>query len=95
MTRPQTSGDGPASPTAQAISALRPLRVDQVRLDPAGLLGGWQDRNASATLPHCIEQLDASGALDNLRRAAGELDGPHVGMWFSDSDVYKTLEAAA
>jgi hypothetical protein len=34
------------------------------------------------------------GAPDNLRRTAG--DSPlHVGMWFSDSDVHKTLEALA
>jgi uncharacterized protein len=95
MTGPRPSSDGPACPTVHAIWALRPLRVDQMQLDPVGLLGSWQNRNASATLPHCIDRLDASGALDNIRRAAGELDGVHVGMWFSDSDVYKTLEAAA
>jgi DUF1680 family protein len=95
MTGPRPSAGGPACPTGHAIRALHPLRVDEVRLDPAGLLGSWQHRNTEATLPHCIEKLDASGALDNLRRAAGELDGAHVGMWFSDSDVYKTLEAAA
>src|SRR6185436_4005752 len=64
MTGPRPSGDGPAGPRADAIGALRPLRFDQVHMDPAGLLGGWQNRNASATLPHCIEQLDAGGALD-------------------------------
>src|SRR5262245_53177993 len=95
MTQTRPSGDGPASPTAKAIRSLDPLRVDQVNLAPGGLLGGWQDRNAAATLPHVIKQLDASGALDNLRRAAAQTDGDHVGMWFSDTDVYKSLEAAA
>ncbi|SNT47653.1 hypothetical protein SAMN05421812_1076 [Asanoa hainanensis] len=88
------AGPGPASPTGRA-TGLRPLGLDAVRLDPAGLLGRWQLRNATATLPHCVRQLDESGALDNLRRAIGEVDGAHVGMRFSDSDVYKTLEAAA
>jgi DUF1680 family protein len=86
---------GPASPTDRAVATLRPLGLDAVRLDPAGLLGRWQDRNAAATLPHCVRKLDDSGALDNVRRVLGEVDGRHVGMWFSDSDIYKTLEAAA
>ncbi|GIH02753.1 hypothetical protein Rhe02_08200 [Rhizocola hellebori] len=86
---------GPASPTGGAVAALRPVGLDAVRLDPQGLLGHWQERNATATLPHCVRQLDESGAIDNVRRALGEVSGPHVGMWFSDSDIYKTLEAAA
>lgn len=86
---------GPASPTDRAVAALRPLGLDAVHLDPSGLLGRWQDRNATATLPHCVRKLEESGATDNVRRAIGEVDGPHVGMWFSDSDIYKTLEAAA
>ena len=88
---------GPAQPTADAIAALRPLRLDAVRLDGAGLLGQWQQRNAAATLPHCLEQLETSGALDNLRALPGG-GGPakaFAGMWFADSDVYKTLEAVS
>ena len=86
---------GPAAPTEQARAALHPLTGDAVRLEPAGLLGGWQDRNAAATLPHCIAQLDVSGNLANLRRVTGEADTDFAGFWFADSDVYKTLEAAA
>lgn len=86
---------GPASPTGGALAALRPLGIDAVQLDPQGLLGHWQERNAAATLPHCLRYLEGSGAVDNVRRAIGEVSGPHVGMWFSDSDIYKTLEAAA
>lgn len=84
---PTATRHGPASPTT---GALRPLPLDAVRLDPAALLGGWQERNARATIPHCVGRLETSGALGNLRG-----DRPHVGMWFSDSDVYKTLEAVA
>jgi DUF1680 family protein len=86
---------GPVVPTPQARAALHPLPGDAVRLDPAGLLGGWQHRNTTATLPHCIANLDTSGNLANLRRVTGEADAGFAGMWFADSDVYKTLEAAA
>ncbi|MBO0884544.1 MAG: hypothetical protein J2P17_30270, partial [Mycobacterium sp.] len=75
----------PASPTGRALAALRPLGLDAVHLDPSGLLGRWQERNAITTLPHCIRKLDESGAMDNVRRAIGEVSGAHVGMWFSDS----------
>jgi len=86
---------GPAAPTPSALAALRPLPLTAVRLDPVGLLGGWQERNASATLPHCIEQLTAYGNLANLRRVTGDSDEKFAGMWFADTDVYKTLEAIA
>ncbi|WP_433383682.1 glycoside hydrolase family 127 protein [Actinoplanes sp. CA-142083] len=87
--------EGPAAPTPSALAALRPLPLDAVRLDPGGLLGGWQERNASATLPHCLDQLTAYGNLANLRRVTGDSDEKFAGMWFADTDVYKTLEATA
>jgi DUF1680 family protein len=86
---------GPVHPTAAATSTLRPLFLGAVTFTARSFLGDWQRRNASRTLPHCVEQLDAAGALDNLRRVTGEVDGDHRNMWFADSDVYKTLEAAA
>ncbi|TDC83819.1 glycoside hydrolase family 127 protein [Micromonospora sp. KC606] len=85
---------GPTAPTSQAIAALRPLPADAVRLDREGLLGAWQDRNTAATLPHCVDQLDARGNLNNLRRVTGDYDGAFAGYWFADTDIYKTLEAA-
>ena len=86
---------GPADPMPAATVALRPLGTVDVSLDPDGLLGGWQERNAAATLPYCVDQMDVSGANDNIRRVVGQSDADFSGMWFQDSDVYKTLEAAA
>ncbi len=85
---------GPVAPSAKAWQALRPVSVHDVVLDASGLLGSWQQRNAEATLPHCLDHLETSGALPNMRRPK-DSGRPHVGMWFSDSDVYKTLEAMA
>ncbi len=94
---PAVGGDGPVHPTSTAISTLRPLGLSEVALSGDCDLGAWQQRNSAKTLPHCIEQVLASGALRNLQRVA-EGDGGvgrHEGMHFSDSDLYKTLEAAA
>src|SRR5690348_15138044 len=82
-------------PVVPSSGALAPVDLDGVRLDPAGLLGSWQARNAAATLPHCIDQLDAHGNVDNVRRVAGEHSGGFVGLWFADSDIYKTMEGVA
>ena len=86
---------GPVAPTGAAVAALSPLTLDAVALDPDGHLGGWQHRSADVSLPHCIDNLESSGALGNLRHVAGRGEQPFTGMWFADSDVYKTLEAAA
>ena len=86
--------DGPVHPTSTATSALRPLSLSDVSFT-SGFLCDWQHRNAVRSLPYCVGQLDASGALVNLRRVTGEADGEFENMWFADSDVYKTLEAAA
>ena len=83
---PVRLGDG-------ARAACRPLSHDAVRLEPEGWLGAWQAVNRAATIPHCVSQMTESGALDNLRRKAGAFAGPRRGYLFSDSDVYKTLEA--
>jgi DUF1680 family protein len=81
-----------------------PIRLSNtpgaVRLPPTGHLGAWQERNAAATLPHCLDALETSGALDNLRRLLPPSDpehhdGPYRGFNFADSDVHKTLEAVA
>ncbi|NUT53824.1 MAG: glycoside hydrolase family 127 protein, partial [Saccharothrix sp.] len=89
------SHHGPVHPSPAARSALRPLPLDAVAFAPDGFLGRWQRRNAVATLPHCVDRLEDSGALHNLRLATGEATGGFRNMWFADSDVHKTLEAAA
>jgi DUF1680 family protein len=83
---------GSVQPSAGARAACRTLGHDAVRLDPGNWLGAWQVLNRTATIPHCVSELAQSGSLDNLRRKTGEFGGPRRGMWFSDSDVYKTLE---
>jgi uncharacterized protein len=59
---------GPAVPTADAVSAQRPLIPAGLRLT-GGLLHDWQRRNASASMPLALHQLVAAGNLDNIRLA--------------------------
>lgn len=46
------------------------------------------------TIEVVLERLERQGAVDNLRRLSGGHDAPRRAMHFSDSDVYKWLEAA-
>ena len=73
-------------------AVLSPLGHNAVSLRPGSWLGTWQAVNRAETIPHCLKQLAETGTLDNLRRKTGEFAGPRRGLWFSDSDVYKTLE---
>ncbi len=73
---------------------LRPLSLDEVTIDDTF----WAPRrrvNHAVTLPEQYEQLERTGRLHNLRRAAGQEQGVFEGRFFNDSDVYKWLEAAA
>ncbi|WP_353082459.1 glycoside hydrolase family 127 protein [Tessaracoccus lapidicaptus] len=83
----------PAAP--RRAGSRSPLSLTAVRLDSGSRLGAWQQRNAAATIPHCIGQLEEAGNLDNFRRVIGESEAEWRGFWFADSDVYKTIEAVA
>lgn len=50
--------------------------------------------NREVTLPAQYAQLEATGRLNNFRRAAGHYHGPFAGYVYNDSDVYKWLEGA-
>ncbi|WP_258726002.1 glycoside hydrolase family 127 protein [Cellulomonas sp. NS3] len=88
-------GTGPTATGASPHVRLQPLPFAATRLSEDGELGRWQALNRTATLPHLVENLESSGALDNLRRVAGHHDGLFRGFNFADSDVHKSLEAIA
>lgn len=58
----------------------------------------WAPRQAQLrdhTVPVLLERLEAHGVVDNFRRLSGRADTARKGLWFSDSDLYKWMEAAA
>jgi DUF1680 family protein len=82
------------APTASARVLLRPIDAGGVAITD-GLLADRQRVNREVTLLRGAEELERAGTLDNLRLAAGRVSGERRGMVFSDSDVYKWLEALA
>jgi DUF1680 family protein len=82
---------GPVDPPGR----LRGLGVDEFRLH-GGFWGGLQSRNSAATLGHCLEWMERLGWIANFDRVAeGDTGGPRPGWQFSDSEIYKLMEALA
>jgi DUF1680 family protein len=82
------------APTPSACLRLRPIDGRGVVIRD-GLLADRQRVNREVTLLRGAEQLERAGTLDNFRIAAGRARGERRGMVFSDSDVYKWVEALA
>ncbi|OOC52737.1 MULTISPECIES: glycoside hydrolase family 127 protein [Nocardiopsis] len=80
-------------PVVPSRSRHRPLGLGEISLGP----GFWRERqeaNASATLQHCEDWMERLGWLANFDRVAEGTTGPDRPGWcFSDSEVYKLLEA--
>ncbi|MBV9858190.1 MAG: glycoside hydrolase family 127 protein [Streptosporangiaceae bacterium] len=76
LVSPGGGSGGPVIPTSSAFGAHRPLALGDARLT-AGLLHDWQQRNATASMPLALRQLEVAGNLDNLRLAiqAGTVAG--------------------
>ena len=76
---------------------------EPVRAVPPGAVrltdGFWAPRiraNAERGIPHVLRQCEEQGGrVSNFLRILGRKDGPFEGIFFNDSDLYKTLEGAA
>ncbi|MFI7705866.1 glycoside hydrolase family 127 protein [Nonomuraea sp. NPDC049480] len=78
-----------ANPVLPSSGVLSPLGLDAVHISP----GFWGDRvalNREVTIAHCQEWEEREGWIPNFR---GER--PRRGREFSDSEIYKLLEAMA
>ena len=85
----------PSAPVAPSRSRLRPLGLDEVAIR-GGFWGDRQEVNGRATLAHIAGWLEREGWLGNFDLAAsGRLPEGRRGREFSDSEVYKYLEAVA
>lgn len=83
------------APVVPTRSSLRPLGLDEVRIT-GGFWGTRQRVNAEHTLAHIYDRLESEGWLPNFDlAAAGTLPAGRRGREFSDSEVYKFVEALA
>ena len=89
------AGSGPdqdAAPTL--LPKLRAVSYRSVKVRDSF----WAPRqltNSRATVPHLFAMLEEHGYVSNFERAAESQEGGYRGPVYMDSDVYKTLEAAA
>lgn len=92
---PQERAAGPVDSTRSPHARLRTLAYRSVSLS-GGFWAARQATNRQVSLPHGYRMLEEWGNFDNLRLAAGLIQGKQFrGYVFQDSDVYKWLEAVA
>ncbi|HLU27645.1 MAG TPA: beta-L-arabinofuranosidase domain-containing protein [Glycomyces sp.] len=85
----------PAAPVAPLHGTRRGIAPGEMRLT-GGFWGDLQETNAKATLQHCLEWMERLGWIANFdRTAAGDTGGRRPGWQFSDSEIYKLVEALA
>lgn len=80
--------------TRSPLARLLPVPLPAVTLTD----GFWQPRlarNRQQAIPRLFDLLASHGVLDNFRRLSGAHTGPRRGYLFTDSDLYKWMEAAA
>ncbi|WP_328467908.1 glycoside hydrolase family 127 protein [Actinoplanes sp. NBC_00393] len=82
--------DETGGPVRPSRSRLQPLAPDRVRII-GGFWAELQDRNRRAILPHIDHWLDRAGWLGNFSADPADRRGRE----FSDSEIYKFLEALA
>ncbi|MEE8451195.1 MAG: glycoside hydrolase family 127 protein [Thermoguttaceae bacterium] len=73
---------------------VTPVPFNRVHVDDA-LWTPRLETNRKVTIPYAFEKCEETDRLSNFRKAAGLIDGPHLGTYFNDSDVYKIMEGAA
>jgi len=78
-----------------SLSVMNPVPVRAVRIGT----GFWSERrkiNVERSIPTMLELLEAHGIVDNFRRLSGrKKDAPRLGPVYTDSDIYKWMEAVA
>lgn len=90
-----TISPAPQAPAVPSRGRLRPLGLGDVRIT-GGFWGDRQRVNGRHTLEHIGARLESEGWLPNFDLAvSGGLPARRRGREFSDSEVYKYLEALA
>ena len=73
---------------------ITPVKFNKVRVT-GGFWGPRLETNRTSTLPANWRKCEETGRIENFEKAAKLKPGPHKGIFFDDSDVYKVCEGAA
>jgi hypothetical protein len=91
---PSWKSEGIIHVTRSPYAKLHSVPVRAVQLGE----GFWASRmrvNAERSIPTLLDLLEEHGVVDNFRRVSGRKKGARRGPLFTDSDLYKWIEAAA
>ena len=94
FSKSRNTGSGPVDTSQSPYTCLKTLEFEKVSLNE----GFWTKKitvNRKISLHFGFEMLEKAGNFDNLRIAAGLIEGNYRGYVFIDSDIYKWLEAVA
>src|ERR1700687_1403398 len=72
---------------------LRSVPVHAVTIE-AGFWSPRRETNVNASIPSMGKLLEVNGRMDNFRRLTGKSTAAQRGPVYSDSDIYKWIEAA-
>ena len=84
---------GPVSNLKRQNLHSEPIQSAFLNPEAKTLFNFWQKMNSSVTVPHIFSKLNELSYISNLK-AVVDSTLQRKGMWFSDSDVFKSLEAA-
>jgi len=73
---------------------VHPVPIRAVKLQE-GFWAGRMRVNVESSIPTLLDQLERHGVMDNFRRLTGRSQAARQGPLYTDSDIYKWLEAAA
>jgi DUF1680 family protein len=88
------AGDGVVDVTHSPYSKLHDVPIRAVKMGD----GFWSARravNVEKSIPTMLVELEQHGRVDNFLRLEGKKDTPQRGPLYSDSDIYKWMEAVA
>ena len=71
----------------------KPVISAKLDHDAHNYMSLWQKKNSSVTVPHIFSKLYEVGSISNFA-AVVDRSLKRRGLWFTDSDVHKALEAA-
>jgi DUF1680 family protein len=92
-TNPSWRDQGILNLAKSPFAKLHSVPVHAVTIE-SGFWSPRRETNVNASIPSMGKLLEVNGRMDNFRRLNGKSTAPQRGPVYSDSDIYKWIEAA-